>query len=126
MRNNSNKRKVSRSSHASDPQDGIPLLTSLEGGITSAGHLTRNFFHDIPIQGAMVTGAVGLYAATVFGVAELIAAGLSAHVAYRMFAFGEPLPKACENTIKFEMGELPRTDRELCTPAMQTRKEKVS
>ena len=124
--NNNLKRKVTRSSRRSVSQDGIPLLSSLEDGINSAGCLTKKFFHQMPIQGAMVTGAVGLYAATVFGVAELIAAGLSAHVAYRMFAFGEPFPKACENTIKFEMGELPRTDRELCRTAARTRKAQAA
>ena len=120
--NNNLKRKATRSSRPSVSEDGNPLLRGLEDGINSAGRLTGNFFHDIPIQGAMVTGAIGLYAATVFGVAELIAAGLAAHVAYRMFAFAEPFPKACENTIKFEMGELPRTDVELCKPLMQARK----
>jgi hypothetical protein len=118
--------KVTRASRAGASEDGIPLLSGLEDGISIAGCVTRNFFHNLPVQGAMVTGAIGLYAATVFGVAELIAAGLSAHVAYRMFAFGEPFPKACENTIKFEMGELPRTDLELCTPAMRTKKANAS
>jgi hypothetical protein len=46
----------------------------------------------------------------VFGVGELIAAGLSAYFAYRMFAFGEPLLVAVEKTIKFQMGELPKSD----------------
>lgn len=115
MRNNNNKlkRKVSRSSDAIVSDNGNLLFDSLEDGISSAGRLTWNFFHDLPIQGAIVSGVVGLYAVTVFGVAELIAAGLSANVAYRMFAFGEPLPKAVEKTIKFEMGELPKTDIEL-------------
>ena len=112
MRSNSNdiKRKVPRSHQAIMPPAGIPLLEDLEEGITSAGRLTWNFFHDIPIQGAMTSGAVGLYAATVFGVGELIAAGLSAYFAYRMFAFGEPLLVAVEKTIKFQMGELPKSD----------------
>ena len=115
MKNNSNnlKRKVTRSSHASVSHNDISLLSGLEDGISSAGRLTCNFFHELPIQGAIVSGAVGLYAATVFGVAELIAAGLTANVAYRIFTCGESLPKAVENTIKFEMGELPRTDREM-------------
>lgn len=114
MRNNNNnlKRKVSRSSDAIVSKN-ENLFDSLEDGISSAGRLTWNFFHPLPIQGAIVSGVVGLYAVTVFGVAELIAAGLSANVAYRMFAFGEPLPKAVEKTIKFEMGELPKTDIEL-------------
>ena len=92
------------------PSGGIPVLTDVEDGITSAGRLTWNLFHEIPIQGALTSGAVGLYAVTVVGVGELIAAGLSAYFAYRMFAFGEPLLVAVEKTIKFQMGELPNTD----------------
>jgi hypothetical protein len=128
MRNNSNnlKRKVTRSSDTIVSHNCGLLFDGLEDAISSAGHLTWNIFHDAPIQGAIVGGAVGLYAATVFGVAELIAAGLSAHVAYRIFAFGEPLPKAIEKTIKFETGDLPKTDKELCEPFMQTRKRKVA
>jgi hypothetical protein len=89
---------------------GTPLLEDFEAGITSAGRLTWNFFHAIPVQGAITSGAVGLYAATLFGVGELIAAGLSGYIAYRMFAFGEPLLVAVEKTIKLQMGELPKSD----------------
>ncbi len=112
MRSNSNniKRKIPRSPQVFVPPEDIRLLEELEEGITSAGRLTWNFFHGIPIQGAMTSGAVGLYAVTVFGVGELIAAGLSAYFAYRMFAFGEPLLVAVEKTIKFQMGELPKSD----------------
>lgn len=92
------------------PPVGIPLLKDVEDGITSAGRLTWNFFHEIPVQGAVTSGAIGLYAATLFGVGELIAAGLSAYFAYRMFAFGEPLLVAVEKTIKFQRGELPKSD----------------
>ena len=113
------KRKVSRSSDAIVSHNGSHLFSGLEDAISSAGRMTCDFFHDVPIQGAIVGGAVGLYAATVLGVAELIAAGLSANIAYRMFALGESLPKACENTIKFETGELPKTDRELCEPVVR-------
>lgn len=112
MRNNGNHiaRKVPRAPRASIPPGGIPLLNNVEDGVNSAGRLTWNFFHDIPIQGAVTSGAVGLYAATVFGVGELIAAGLSAYFAYRMFAFGEPLLVAVQKTIQFQMGELPKSD----------------
>jgi hypothetical protein len=114
MRNHSNKlkRKTVRSSEANVPHSGIPVLDSLEDGITSAGGLTWTFFHDLPLEGAIASGAVGLYAATVFGVGELFVAGVSAYVAYRMFAFGEPLLEAVEKTIKFQKGELPKTDIE--------------
>jgi hypothetical protein len=112
MRNNDNNvtRKVARVPKALMPPGGLPVLNNVEDVITSAGRVTWNFFHDIPIQGALTSGAVGLYAATVFGVGELIAAGLSAYFAYRMFAFGEPLLVAVEKTIKFQMGELPKSD----------------
>jgi hypothetical protein len=112
VRNNGNngKRKVGRPVQAIVPSAGIPLLDDLEAGITSAGRLTWNFFHEIPVQGALTSGAVGLYAASLFGVGELIAAGLSAYFAYRMFAYGEPLLVAVEKTIKFQMGELPKSD----------------
>lgn len=103
-------RKGPRATQASTPTGGVPLLNDVEHGITSAGRLTWNFFHNIPIQGAVTSSAVGLYAATVFGVGELIAAGLSAYLAYRIFAFGEPLLVAVEKTIKFQMGELPKPD----------------
>lgn len=105
---------LGRRARSAQPGGGRPanisMLENLEDGITSAGRLTWHFFHDIPIQGALTSGAIGLYAATVFGVAELIAAGLSGYFAYRMFAFGEPLLVAVENTIKFEMGELPKSN----------------
>jgi hypothetical protein len=104
------RRKVPRPGQSTAASAGIPVLGDVEDGITSAGRVTWNFFHEIPIQGAVTSGAVGLYAATVFGVGELIAAGLSAYFAYRMFAFGEPLLVAVEKTIKFQMGELPKSD----------------
>ena len=111
MRNSNNhSRKVARSAEGSLSHSGIPLFDNVEDGINSAGRQTWNFFHDLPLQGALTSGAVGLWAATVFGVAELFAAGLSAYVAYRMFAFGEPLLEAVQKTIKFQKGELPKTD----------------
>ena len=85
----------------------IPLLREIEDGIGAAGQLTWKFFHNLPLHGAMFGGALGLYAATVFGVAELAAGGLSAYVTYRMFAYGETLTEALEKTLKFEKGELP-------------------
>jgi hypothetical protein len=107
---NGRRKGMLRPAHPTAPSAGIPLLDDVEAGITSAGRLTWKLFHEIPIQGALTSGAVGLYAATVFGVGELIAAGLSAYFAYRMFAFGEPLLVAVEKTIKFQMGELPKSD----------------
>lgn len=87
-----------------------PLVNDLESGIEKAGKLTWDFFHHIPIQGALTSGAVGLYVASVFGVAELTAAGLSAYVMYRIFAYNETLLEAVENMIKFQKGDLPFKD----------------
>ena len=88
----------------------VPLLRELEEGMGAAGRAAWSFFHTLPFHGAIVGGAIGLYAATVFGVAELAAAGLCAFVAYRMSAYGEPLTEALENTIKFEKGELSKEE----------------
>lgn len=87
-------------------------LDSFEHAIGSVGRATFDFFQQIPLQGALTSGAVGLYAATAFGVGELLVGGLTAYVAYRMFAFGEPLLEAVEKSIKFQKGELPKTDIE--------------
>ena len=83
------------------------MFTHVEDGINEAGRVAWGFFHNVPIQGALASGVLGLYAATAFGVSELALAGLSAYVTYRMFAFGEPLLEAVEKTIKFQKGELP-------------------
>ena len=95
------------SPRAAGAAESIPILGAVEDGIGAAGRTTWNFFRELPVQGAITSGAISLYAATVFGVAELVAAGLSGYVAYRMFAYGEPLLEAIEKTIKLEMGELP-------------------
>lgn len=108
--------KRKRTPRRSDPgvfSDRTPfLLGTLEEGIGAVGRATWNVFHELPVQGAITSGAIGLYAATVFGVAEVVAAGLSGYVAYRMFAYGEPLLEAIEKTIKLEMGELPMREIE--------------
>jgi hypothetical protein len=83
------------------------LLSSVEEAIQSASRMTWSLFHHVPIQGSLVTGVAAWYAVTVFGVAELLAAGLSAYVTYRMFAYGEPLLEAIQKSIKFEQGQLP-------------------
>lgn len=89
----------------------VPFSRKLEDGIGAAGRMTWDFFHNLPLQGAIAAGAIGLYAATVLGVAELTAAGFSAYVAYRILAYGETLDEALENTIKFEKGEAPEGEK---------------
>lgn len=97
-------------SHRIAPRNSTPMLKDLEGSIETAGRLTWEFFHHIPLQGALTSGAVGLYVASVFGVAELTAAGLTTYVMYRIFAYNETLLQAIENMIKFQKGELPFKD----------------
>jgi len=87
-------------------------MRTVEEGITSLGQGVWRFFHDLPFHGAVIGGAVGLGAAMVVGVAELVTAGFSAYVTYRMFAYGESLTEAIENTIRFEKGELPKEEIE--------------
>lgn len=96
---------------------GKDALRSLEDGVSALGSRTWKFFHDLPGHGALIGGAVGLGAATLFGVAELAAAGLSAYVTYRVFAYGESWMEALENTIKFEKGELP--EEEIKRPVLE-------
>jgi hypothetical protein len=93
------------------PRHSAPLLKDLEGSIETASRVTWEFFHHIPIQGALTSGAVGLYVASAFGVAELTAAGLTTYVMYRIFAYNETLLQAIENTIKFQKGDLPFKDK---------------
>jgi hypothetical protein len=88
----------------------VPLLHDFETCIGAAGQLTWAFFNKLPLQGALVGGAVGLYAATALGVAELAVGGLSAYVAYSMFAYDEPLMDALQKTIKFQQGDLAMKD----------------
>ena len=97
---------------------GKDALRALEGGVSALGGQTWKFFHDLPGHGALIGGAVGLGAATLFGVAELAAAGLSAYVTYRVFAYGETWMEALENTIKFEKGALPM--EEIKKPVVKT------
>lgn len=89
---------------------GVPLLRELEAGMGAVGRATWDFFHHLPLHGAIAGGAVGLYAASVVGVAELAAAGFCAYVAYRMSAYGETLTEAMENTVKFQKGQLSKEE----------------
>jgi len=79
-RKRNDKRKPARTERK--VQEEIPLLIDLESGIHKVGHQTWEFFHRVPLQGALTSGAVGLYAITVFGVAELLTAGLCAYLSY--------------------------------------------
>lgn len=93
-------------------ESGMQAMRTVEEGIGSIGKGVWKFFHDLPFHGAIVGGAVGLGAAMVVGVAELVTAGFSAYVTYRMFAYGESLTEAIENTIRFEKGVLSKDEIE--------------
>ncbi len=93
------------------PSDnGVFMLGKVEDGFNAAGSWTWEFFHNLPGHGAVIGGAVGLGAAMLFGVAELVTACFTAYVSYRMFAYGESLIEACENVIKFEEGKLDKEE----------------
>ena len=64
----------------------------------------------LPANGALLGGVVGIGAATLFGVGELVAGGFCAYVTYRVFAYGETWVDAVENTIRFEKGELSKEE----------------
>ena len=64
----------------------------------------------MPANGALLGGVVGVGAATLFGVGELVAGGFCAYVTYRVFAYGETWVDAVENTIRFEKGELSKEE----------------
>jgi hypothetical protein len=67
----------------------------------------RNY---MPANGALIGGAVGIGAATVFGVGELAVGAFCAYVTYRVFGYGETWADAVENTIRFEKGELSKEE----------------
>jgi len=93
---------------------GKEAFRAVEGGISTLGRGIWNVFHELPFHGAVIGGAVGLGAAMMVGVAELVTAGFTAYVTYRMFAYGESLTEAIEKTIKFEKGML--TEEEIEKP----------
>lgn len=92
--------------------DAVALMGAVEDGMNSVGRATWNFFHALPGHGAVIGGAVGLGAAMLVGVAELVTACFTAYVSYRMFAYGESLCEAIENAIKFEEGKLEKEEIE--------------
>jgi hypothetical protein len=96
---------------------GGDAMRTVEAGISAVGRETWNFFHNLPYQGAGIGFAVGLGAAMLVGVAELVAAGFTAYVTYRVFAYGESFTEAIEKTIRFEKGTLP--DEEVKKPILE-------
>lgn len=95
---------------------GQDAFRTVETGISTLGRGIWNVFHELPFHGALVGGAVGLGAAMLVGVAELVTAGFTAYVTYRVFAYGESLTEAIEKTIKFEKGTLAEEEIEKPVP----------
>ena len=81
-----------------------------EDGWGAIGRGTWHFFHALPGHGTIPGFAVGLGAAMLVGVGELVAGCFTAYVSYRYFAYGESLSEAIENTIKFESGKLKKRE----------------
>jgi len=67
----------------------------------------RNY---MPLNGAVLGGAVGIGAATLFGVGELAVGAFCAYVTYRVYAYGETWADAVENAIRFEKGDLSKEE----------------
>jgi len=71
------------------------------------------YIHDyLPFHGVAIGGAVGIGAATLFGVGELAVGAFCAYVTYRVYAYGESWGDAVENAIRFEKGELSKEEIE--------------
>ena len=79
---------------------------AVEDGWGVIGRGTWQFFHAVPGHGTIPGFAVGLGAAMLVGVGELVAGCFTAYVSYRYFAYGESLSEAIEKAIKFESGKL--------------------
>ena len=77
-----------------------------EDGWGVIGRGTWHFFHALPGHGVVPGFAVGVGAAMLVGVGELVAGCFTAYVSYRYFAYGESLSEAIEKAIKFESGKL--------------------
>src|SRR5579885_3170593 len=93
-------------------QPGMETLQAVEQGVSTVGGELWKFFHQLPYHGAGVGFGVGLGAAMLVGVPELVTACFAAYVSYRIFAYGESLCDAIEKTIKFEGGTLPDAEIE--------------
>jgi hypothetical protein len=98
------------SSTDSAQESGNDAIQLLEAGWTAIGQGTWHLFHALPGHGTIPGFAVGLGAATLFGVGELVAGCFTAYVSYRYFAYGESLSEAIENAIRFESGKLEKEE----------------
>jgi hypothetical protein len=91
-------------------ESGKGAVQALEEGWGAIGRGTWHLFHALPGHGTLPGFALGLGAATLFGVGELAAGCFTAYVSYRYFAYGESLSEAIEKAIKFESGKLEETE----------------
>ena len=81
-------------------------MANMEGSLGDISRGIWQFVHGMPGHGAIPGFALGLGAATLFGVGELAVGVFTAYVGYRVFAYGESLTEAMEKAIKFEAGKL--------------------
>jgi hypothetical protein len=95
-------------------ESGKSVGQAMEGAWGAIGQGTWHVFHALPGHGTIPGFAVGLGAAMLVGVGELVAGCFTAYVSYRYFAYGECLSEAIENAIKFESGKLEK--KELIRP----------
>lgn len=91
-------------------ESGKGAVQVLEEGWKAIGHGTWHLFHVLPGHGTIPGFALGLGAAMLVGVGELVAGCFTAYVSYRYFAYGESLSEAIENAIRFESGKLEKEE----------------
>jgi hypothetical protein len=89
---------------------GIDHKRALEETWGALGRGTWHVFHALPGHGTVPGFALGLGAAMLVGVGELLAGCFTAYVSYRYFAYGESLSEAIENAIRFESGKLDKEE----------------
>ena len=88
----------------------LEIEKRVEKRVGKVGRWTWRFLHHLPGHGAILGGAVGLAGVMLIGLAELVTASFTAYVSYRVFAYGESLPEAIHNSIRFQKGKLPEEE----------------
>jgi hypothetical protein len=91
-------------------ESGKGAVQAMEEGWKALGRGTWHLFHALPGHGTVPGFALGLGAAMLVGVGELVAGCFTAYVSYRYFAYGESLSEAIENAIRFESGKLEKEE----------------
>jgi hypothetical protein len=94
----------------------LEIEKRVERRVGKVGRWTWRFLHELPGHGAVLGGALGLAGVMLIGLAELVTASFTAYVSYRIFAYGESLPEAIQNSIRFQKGKLPKEEMEKPKP----------